>query len=110
MLQIIFVALVARFVDSLGLINKKEIGLQFLHLTKTNHKTMIIKATIDRFEGEKAVLKTEDNENIIWPKSKLPNGLKEGSSLMLAAIANKNDGDADNKLAKDILNEILAAG
>jgi len=68
---------------------------------------MIIKATIDRFEEEKAILKTEDNENIIWPKNKIANNLKEGSSVMIMITDDKKDEESNKKLAKDILNEIL---
>ena len=42
---------------------------------------MNINLTIDRFENEKAVLKTKDNESIIWPKNKLPENLKEGDVI-----------------------------
>jgi len=67
---------------------------------------MNIKLTIDRFEEEKAVLKTEDGISIVWPKDKLPKESHEGMIL----IFNINDANAeknDQKLAKDILNEIL---
>ncbi len=67
---------------------------------------MIIKITIDRFESDKAVLITEDGENIIWPKKKLPENSREGSSLMFAITGNKEDKTTKN-LAKNILNEIL---
>ena len=68
---------------------------------------MKLEFTIDRFEGEKAILKNEDNETIVWPKNKLPKDVKEGSILAFM-ITNKAE-DKNNKedLAKDILNEIL---
>lgn len=68
---------------------------------------MIIATTIDRFEGDKAVLKTEDNQEIIWPKSKLPQAAKEGASFLIA-LSNSNDSDS-KQLAKVILNEIFNA-
>ena len=66
---------------------------------------MIIKITIDRFEGDKAVLKTEDNQNIIWPKEKLPKDIKEGSNLVF--VISNNHNDDGKKLAKNLLNELL---
>lgn len=66
---------------------------------------MILTLIIDRFEGEQAVLKTEKNETIVWPKNQLPIGSKEGSVLTFAITG---EGEKDNRqLAKDILNEIL---
>ena len=68
---------------------------------------MIISLTIDRFENGKAVLKTNDNETIIWPKNKLPDNLKEGSVLNFTIADDKYKEEDKKKLAKDILNEIL---
>lgn len=68
---------------------------------------MDIETTIDRFEGEKAIIKTKDNESIIWPKNKLPTEAKEGSVIVIN-IQNAQEKESDKKqLAKDILNEIL---
>lgn len=68
---------------------------------------MILKLTIDRFEGEQAILKTEDNASINWPKSKLPADCQEGSSLLFAISNNPQKDLTSKQLAKDILNEIL---
>jgi hypothetical protein len=65
------------------------------------------KVTIDRFEGDKAVLKTEDNQTIVWPKNKLPQDVKESSVLNIVLSLDSHVEDTDKKLAKDILNEIL---
>jgi Mor family transcriptional regulator len=62
---------------------------------------------IDRFEEDKAILITDDNQTIVWPKNKLPAGLKEGSALTLAIVNDKIRSEESQKLAKDILNEIL---
>jgi len=68
---------------------------------------MNISLTIDRFEGDKAVLKTDDKQTIIWPKAKLPRSAQEGSVLSFV-ISGSAAADADSKeLAKNILNEIL---
>ena len=40
---------------------------------------MKLELTIDRFEGTKAILKSEDNETVVWPRNKLPKDVKEGS-------------------------------
>lgn len=68
---------------------------------------MDIKFIIDRFEGDKAVLKSEDGMVVAWPKNKLPDGAREGSVLFFS-IQNKEGAEKENKnLAKKILNEIL---
>ncbi|HOZ55979.1 MAG: hypothetical protein BWY51_00013 [Parcubacteria group bacterium ADurb.Bin316] len=64
---------------------------------------MIIELKIDKLEEDKAILKSEDNDMVIWPRAKLPKDVKEGTLLAFAV----NSGNGDQKTAKDILNEIL---
>jgi hypothetical protein len=67
---------------------------------------MLTTATIDRFEGEYAVLKI-NGDTVNWPKKQLPEGAKE-SSIINVFISNNVPATADQKgLAKAILNEIL---
>lgn len=68
---------------------------------------MNIKLTIDRFEGDKAVLKTENNNEIIWPKNNLPEQSSEGMVLNFNIQNNIQAEKEKKELAKDILNEIL---
>ncbi|MEK7558033.1 MAG: DUF3006 family protein [Patescibacteria group bacterium] len=68
---------------------------------------MLIKMTIDRFENDKAILKTTDNATVIWPKNKLPNQAHEGMTLAFEIEEEKTMEIENRKLAKDILNEIL---
>jgi hypothetical protein len=65
------------------------------------------KLTIDRFEGDLAVLITEDKKSITWPKDKLPKSAKEGAVLSFYITNDINKSETDRKLAKNILNEIL---
>ncbi len=71
---------------------------------------MLIKATIDRFENGRVVLKTEDKQSIIWPREKLPENIREGSVLRIAVSSDDAAEGADRELAKNILNEILNTG
>ena len=66
-----------------------------------------MKVTIDRFEGDKAVLKMANKETISWPKDQLPQEAKESSVLRIAISSDSDAEGADKELAKDILNEIL---
>jgi len=66
-----------------------------------------LKAVIDRFEGESAVIKLEDGQEIIWPKNDLPEDAKEGSALRLSVSTSQSDEEERTKLAKTLLNEIL---
>lgn len=68
---------------------------------------MNIKLTIDRFENNKAVLKTEEGISIIWPKNKLPEQAREGIVLNFKIADNIQAEKEKKELAKDILNEIL---
>ena len=67
-----------------------------------------LELTIDRIENDKAVLKTKDNETIIWPKSKLPLDAKDGSVFYFLIKNAEEKEQAEHELAKNILNEILS--
>lgn len=68
---------------------------------------MELTVTVDRFEGDKAVLKTNDGEIIVWPKNKLPEDSREGMILNINVKTNVEARKKINESAKDILNEIL---
>lgn len=68
---------------------------------------MNLKVTIDRFDGDTAIIKTSDGDIISWPKNKLPEGTGAGAILnfnILDDTASKQD---KKETAKAILNEIL---
>ena len=66
-----------------------------------------LKATVDRFEGDFAVLSLEDGQKLNWPKEKLPKDIKEGSVVWLSILEDKEATKNQRELAKEILNEIL---
>lgn len=68
---------------------------------------MLIKFTIDRFEGEQAVLVAEDGQAIVWPKNKLPQNAREGAALNVEILEEAEREKRDKQTAKDIINEII---
>jgi hypothetical protein len=70
---------------------------------------MTLAIIIDRFEGDKAVLKIGGGLTVIWPKKKLPANIKEGSLLHFKITTNPEEEKNKKELAKEILNEILDA-
>ncbi|PIT95493.1 hypothetical protein COT96_00980 [Candidatus Falkowbacteria bacterium CG10_big_fil_rev_8_21_14_0_10_38_22] len=68
---------------------------------------MLIKMTIDRFEADKAILKSTDGAMAIWPKNKLPAEAGEGAAITFDLAEEKLAELKNKKLAKDILNELL---
>lgn len=67
-----------------------------------------LQAVIDRFEGEKAVLKLEDDQELVVAKEKLPSAMREGSSVRVYLIDDEIDRLRREDLAKSILNELLS--
>jgi len=65
------------------------------------------KGVIDRFEGDKTVIKLDDGQQVIWPASDLPEGLTEGDNLRLVILTAEHEGEERERIAKQILNEIL---
>lgn len=68
---------------------------------------MLITLTIIRIEKNAAILKTSDNNTVIWPINKLPQDVKIGSVLFFNISENSIDASDNQILAKKILNEIL---
>ena len=68
---------------------------------------MNIKLTIDRFENDKAVLKIDDGDTIVWPKNKLPENAREGAVLNFNILTDAETEKDKRDLAKEILNEIM---
>jgi hypothetical protein len=68
---------------------------------------MQLTVTVDRFEGDKAVLITSDGKVITWPREKLPPDTPEGSILKLSLSEDTKDTSNQRNVAKEILNEIL---
>lgn len=67
----------------------------------------ILEATVDRWEGDFAVLRTTDGQELIWPGDRLPVEVVEGSVVHLVLLADQEAADERRDLAKDILNEIF---
>jgi len=65
-----------------------------------------LNGTIDRIEENKVVIALQSGEHLIWPIEKMPFLAKEGLAVKVAISA--QDGQAESeKVAKDLLNEIL---
>lgn len=66
-----------------------------------------MQAILDRMEGTSAVLRLEDNQELIVSKTELPKGVKEGAALFLLLSEHTTEEEHREKLAKTLLNEIL---
>ena len=66
-----------------------------------------ITGIIDRLEEKMAVIRTEDGQQIIWPIAKMPEGITEGEAIKLSIVTDKKETKEQEKIAKEVLNEIL---
>lgn len=66
-----------------------------------------IQCTIDRFEGETAVLLTEAKDEILIPKKYLPPHSREGSAVAVKVSSIEDLEKQREQTAKDILNELF---
>lgn len=66
-----------------------------------------MKATLDRFEGNSALLRIEGGQELVVSKQELPKNAHEGSAFFLIFSASPSEEAHREKLAKSILNEIL---
>ena len=65
-----------------------------------------VNATIDRFEGDMAVVAVGD-ERFNLPRKLLPAGCGEGDGVALSLRRNGEQTEDKKRLAKEMLNEIL---
>lgn len=70
-------------------------------------ESYFVRATVDRFEGKYAVLKTDDKQEIKWLIKNLPDDVKEGSLVRLVVSTHRTEQAEREKLAKTLLNDIL---
>ena len=66
-----------------------------------------IEGTIDRFEDGQAVIKTNEGQQIVWPKDKLTAEIKEGDAIQLYLVGAKTQTAANESIAKALLNQII---
>lgn len=64
-------------------------------------------ATLDRMEGELAVLKFDNGQTLNWPKNELPAGTSEGDRIKVVLLTDENEREEKEALAKAVLNELL---
>lgn len=71
---------------------------------------MRIRAVLDRFEGEKAVLLVGDAEaRVVWPRPLLPDGAGEGTVLWLDLGMDEQATRTAKAEADDLLRQLLDA-
>jgi hypothetical protein len=76
-------------------------------MSNINNNQSFQKGVIDRLEGDKAVIRLDDGQQVIWPMADLPEGAAEGEAVRLVLYTAKDDQAEREQMAKTILNEIL---
>lgn len=72
---------------------------------------MRVRAVVDRFEDEKAVLLVGDAEDsVAWPRAFLPEGTREGDVLWLALSVDSEATRTAKAEAEDLLRRLLNNG
>lgn len=66
-----------------------------------------LEASIDRFEGGKAVIKFDDGQELLLAKRQLPASIKEGSHLIFELYPQKDQEVRRQSIAHYLLKEIL---
>lgn len=66
-----------------------------------------LNAIIDRLEGNFAVLRTQDQQELLWPKDNLPPYLTAGSAVKLIIKNDEALAEEQQKTAQALLQEIF---
>ena len=67
------------------------------------NKKHSLSCTLDRFEGNFAVLTTQNNQTINWPRENLPSDAEEGSQVKLVLFSEKTEKTEREETVKAIL-------
>lgn len=62
---------------------------------------------IDRFEGQWAIIETDDRKTFNLPRSILPRDAKEGDVITLIASINQRDTEMRREKARSLLNNFF---
>lgn len=68
---------------------------------------MSIIVTIDRLEGEMAIIRLNDGQEINLPISELPAGAQEGSKLAMSLVHLAEEESKQIERARQLLNDLL---
>ncbi|MDZ4229712.1 MAG: DUF3006 domain-containing protein [Candidatus Veblenbacteria bacterium] len=68
---------------------------------------MPVMATIDRFEGEQAVVRLDDGQELVLPRAELPTDAGEGARLTLRFLSATEDEAARAQQARQLLTDLL---
>jgi hypothetical protein len=66
-----------------------------------------ITAVLDRFEGDKAVIRFDDGQTLFFPKTELFNQYKEGDALYFLLAPDVDLTVSREKLAAALINDLL---
>ena len=66
-------------------------------------------ATVKAVEGDSAVLALANGETLRWPASLLPQDVGVGDTVRVIIHSSKTDEEERQRLAKEVLNELLNA-
>jgi hypothetical protein len=69
-----------------------------------------LKVEIKRFEGKFALVETEDKQLLRWPIRDLPDDAQEGMAVRLMMSTNKANDESRQRLAREVINSLLAGG
>ena len=69
-----------------------------------------VRGVVDRIEGDKAIIRLDDGQEIAWSKGNLPPDACEGSAVRVLVTTAQEDTAERIRIAKALLNEILGSG
>lgn len=72
------------------------------------NENKFLKAYLDRFENDLAVIILADKQKIIIPKQYLDKNIKEGAELLIEIKSIEKQEQSNRDIAKSLLNEILS--
>jgi len=67
-----------------------------------------LKAEVRGFEGKLAILETEDKQQLRWPIKNLPDDVQAGGKIRLLISTTLIEKEAQEKLAKEVINSLLS--
>ena len=66
-----------------------------------------LNAKIEKFAHKMAVIVTNDGQKLLWPIKELPDDCQAGTLVRIILSTDQSDQAEREKIAKDILNQIL---
>lgn len=70
---------------------------------------IVLRGTVDRYEGDYAIIVLDEGGEVLWPKARLAEGARPGAIVVLAMAADRRETARREQEVRHLLRDIFGA-